>query len=94
MVVHREIRGSGCTVRVPAHWLVRLNGGFQCGEDGGDCTGEERGELDSSEEPGWCEGREEGGGEVGLWESGKLDATGRRLFVSRGREEEVEERGN
>jgi len=66
MAVQREIRGSGCTVRVPTHWLVRFNGSFLCGEDGGDWTGEERGELDTSEEPGRCEGgkREEEEGSV------------------------------
>lgn len=56
----------------------------------GDKWRREAGDLGSLEGPGRRGGEGAGGG-VGLWESGKLDATGRRLFVSYGREEEVEE---
>ena len=90
MVVHGEICGSGSIERIPAHWRVRFGGGFFWA-DRAEGSGEEAHDSSSSEGPAWEEGKGGGGG-VGMWESGKLDATGRRLFVFCGREEEVEGR--
>ena len=83
MVVHGGICGSGCAEGVPVHRCVRFGGSF---------FGVRAGVLKrrSEERPGlvgraWAQrGEEEGGGGVGLWESGKLGAAGRRLFVSCG----------
>jgi len=55
-------------------------------------NGGEAHESSSLEGPAWAGGEGGGGGGVGMWESGRLDATGRRLFVFCGREEEVEGR--
>ena len=84
MAIHIEICGRGSTERVPAHWCVRFGGCFLCARtEGGERA--KRGTV-------WTRWRawpvrgegEGGGGRVGVWESGKLNATGRRLFVSCG----------
>jgi len=76
MVVHVEIWVSGRIDGIPAHWRVRFGGSFF-------------GERRKKERRG---ARLELVGGVGMWESGKLDATGRLPPVFCGKKfwEEIE----